>query len=411
MKILIVSQYFFPENFRINDFANGLVEKGNSVTVLCGIPNYPTGKYFKGYGLLKKKKEIYNKIKIIRVPLIPRKKGKGIELLFNYISYLISASIQVVFIAKSNFHAIFVHEPSPITVGIPAIVLKKIKKIPIYFWALDLWPESIKSAGNVNSRLIYFFALKITKFIYKHSDKILVSSEGFIQSIINKGVPKHKIIFFPQWAESIFNPKITKKLKYKTTFPDGFIVMFAGNIGEAQDFESILKSADHLRSEKSIYWIIIGSGRKENWVKQEIKNRKLEHNVWLLGRFPIEEMPELYAYSDALLVSLKKEKIFSLTIPAKIQSYLASAKPILTMLDGEGSKVVNDSKSGYAAKSGDAIILAENVRKMYQLNKNELLKLGINGRKYYERHFDRDLLLNKFLNIVKSNYERNHWKY
>ena len=206
MKILLVTQYFYPENFKSNDIAFELAKRGYDVTVLTGLPNYPKGKIYKGYGIFKKRKETVNGVKIIRTLVIPRGKGGGMMLALNYISWAVIASFRAFFLAlNKKFDTVIVHETSPITQGFPALVIKKIQSIPIYFWVLDLWPESLQSAGGINNRYVLDFFTAVTRLMYRKSDKILISSRGFRQSILEKGDFADKLIYFPNWAEDIFS--------------------------------------------------------------------------------------------------------------------------------------------------------------------------------------------------------------
>ena len=401
MKVLIVTPHFYPENFRINDFADALVERNINVSVFTAIPDYPEGKYYEGYGLFTKRREIRNKVRIFRAPIIPRGNGSNMQLFLNYVSFIIFGSISGIFI-KEKFDIIFVFEPSPITVGIPAIVIKKIKKIPIVFWVLDLWPESVKAAGNLGSDIIPQLILPLIKFIYRESDKILVSSRGFIKSIKEKGVGLNKIEYFPQWAESSFKPVKKINPNYKILVPDGFNIMFAGNIGEAQDFASILKAAELLQKNNGIHFVILGSGSKANWVKNKVYEKGLTNTVHLLGTFPLAAMPDFYAIADIMLITLKNDYIFSLTVPAKIQSYLACGKPIVAMMNGEGARVVTESKAGLSCNSGDFRSLAENILKLYELEEAMLLQMGKNAENYYHRNFSRHTLIDQAINIFTS---------
>ena len=401
MNILIVSQYFSPENFRINDLADELNHRGNNITILTGIPNYPDGKYFNGYGLFKKNKEKINNIKIIRSPIIPRGSGSGIRLALNYLSFVFGAIFSSLQLLNKKFDVIFVFEPSPITVCLPAIFIKKIKKIPICLWVLDLWPESVASASNIDSKLVPRLLNPLVRYIYNKSDKILVSSKGFIESIKNKGINKNKIIYFPQWAEEIFKPLIPKHNFLEKIPNNSFKIMFAGNIGEAQDFPSIIETAKILKNE-NIHWIILGSGRKEKWVKNQIIKHKLVNNFHMLGNFPLDRMPEFYAQADSMLFSLKKEYIFSITIPAKVQSYLACGKPILAMIDGEAAKIINESKAGFSCPSENPEKLVENIKKLQSISKNSINQLSQNGMDYYKRQFERNMLINKLEHLLKN---------
>jgi len=402
LNILIVTPHFYPENFRINDFAVGFQKRGHEITVLTAIPDYPEGKYYDGYGLLKKNREIYNGIKIYRAPLIPRGSGSNMRLALNYISFVIGGIFTSLVMMKNKFDIVFVFETSPITVGIPAIFIKKIKKIPLCFWVLDLWPESVVSAGNLKSSFIPRILNPIVRYIYKHSDRILVSSNGFINSIVDKGVSRGKIEFFPQWAEPIFKPMKSKKYLLTGVPENSFKIMFAGNIGEAQDFSSILEAARQLRHNQDIQWVVLGGGRREEWVKSKIKEYELENSFHLLGSFPLEKMPELYANADAMLFSLKDEYIFSITIPAKVQSYLACGKPILAMINGEGGKVIVDANAGLVCPAESPKDLAENILKIKKMEVNEISKMGLNARKYYDDNFERSYLFDRAERIFES---------
>ena len=223
----------------------------------------------------------------------------------------------------------------------------------------------------------------------------MVSSRGFIKSITEKGINKKKIQYFPQWSEEIFENKSDNKQELKYLIPNGFVVMFAGNIGEAQDFPSIIDSAIRLKTYTDLHWVIVGSGSREEWLKEAIEKHGLKQNFHLIGQFPMGDMPELYSYADALFISLKKEYIFSLTVPAKLQTYLASGKPILTMLDGEASKIVKEANAGLISPAGDSKVFAKNVIALKSIKPSELNKFGQNGSLYFQKHFKSTTLLNK----------------
>ena len=402
MNILVVTPHFYPENFRINDFAEEFVKRGHDITVLTAVPDYPDGKFHVGYGLFKRARESRNGVKIYRAPLIPRGSGSNVRLALNYISFVVGAIFTSLFLLKNKLDIIFVFEPSPITVGIPAIFLKKIKKIPLCFWVLDLWPESVVSAGNLKSSFIPRILNPIVRYIYKHSDRILVSSNGFMNSIVDKGVRKDKIEFFPQWAEPIFKPIKSTKYLLGDIPENSFKIMFAGNIGEAQDFPSILEAAKILKNITNIQWIILGGGRRESWVKTKIDEYGLEKCFHMLGSFPLEKMPEFYAHADAMLVSLKENYIFSITIPAKVQTYLACGKPVLAMINGEGGKVVLDANAGLVCPAERPDRLVGNILEMNKLGVEDISKMGKNARKYYEENFERSFLFKKIENIFKT---------
>lgn len=402
MRVLLVTQYFYPESFKSNDIAFDLTKRGYSVTVLTGLPNYPGGKIYKGWGVFKKRKETINGVDIIRSLLIPRGKANGVRLFLNYFSWAFFASIRAFFLAfQKKFDCIIVHEPSPITQGFPAIVVKKIQKIPLYFWVLDLWPESLQFAGGIDNRSVHRFFGKIVKYIYNNSDKILISSNGFRKSILEKGDYENKIEYFPNWSEDTIANGIDN---YEIPeLPKGFKVLFAGNIGEAQDMSSVLKAANELKHRKDIHFIIVGDGRMKLWMENYIIEKGLADNIHLLGRFPIESMKTFFNRADALLVSLKDEIIFNVTVPAKIQAYMSVGKPILTMLNGEGNEIIQESKSGYISSSGDYKTLAKNILKLNTIDAEARKKMGQNAKVYYDTHFDKNKCMDNLELILKDN--------
>jgi len=403
LNILIVTPHFHPENFRINDFAIEFIKRGHGITVLTAVPDYPKGKFFDGYSIIKKCRENYNGIKIYRAPIIPRGSGSKLRLSLNYISFVIGGIFTSLFLLKKNLDIIFVFEPSPITVGLPAIFIKKIKKIPICFWVLDLWPESVVSAGNLKSGFIPSLLKPVVKYIYDNCNKILVSSKGFIDSIKSKGINANKIKYFPQWAEAIFIPIINKDDSLIKNIPENcFKIMFAGNIGEAQDFPSIMEAAKLLKDKTDIHWIILGGGSKEKWVRKKVSEYGLNHCFHMLGSYPIEKMPHYYSHADAMLFSLKDEYIFSITVPAKVQSYLACGKPILSMINGESSKLIKNNKAGLTCVAGDYLKLSKNILIMKEMSLEEKKQMSNNSYSCYKKNFDREMLFNRAENIFES---------
>jgi len=401
MKILLVTQYFHPENFKSNDIAFELQKRGHEVTVLTGLPNYPEGKIFEGYGFFKQNKRIINGVKVLRSWLIPRGKGGGIRLFLNYFSFAFFASLKAFFHSLTNkYDAVIVHEPSPITQFYPAWMVKLIRGTPIYFWVLDLWPETLQFVGGIKNKYILSFFTKMVQSFYNRSEKILISSKGFEKSILEKGNYKEKIVFFPNWAEESISEGNTN-LEIPT-LPEGFRIMFAGNIGECQDMESVMKAALELRNHKEIKWILVGDGRKMPYVKEFVTKNKLEDSVSIMGRFPIEMMASFFDQADLLLVSLRDDEVFNITVPAKVQAYMSVGKPIIGMLNGEGAKNIEEAKCGYAVPASDYKSLALEILKLSNFKKEDLSKLGIYGRNYFLEHYKLDkcitnleLILNK----------------
>ena len=395
MKILIVTQYFWPENFRINDLAHELVRRGHSVTVLTGIPNYPAGNVFDSYRQNPKAFGHYGGAAVLRVPMLARGQG-AVRLFLNYLTFVIGACLCGPWRLRGQ-HAdvIFVFEPSPVTVGLPAVMLGRIKHAPVVFWALDLWPETLAAMGVVRSPRVLGWVGYLVKFIYERCTLVLGQSRGFLGSIAKYCSDTQKIRFFPSWAEEVFNEPDLVPAPEVPALEGVFNVLFAGNIGEAQDLPAVMEAAESLKHNAAIRWLIVGDGRKSDWLQEEVARRGLQGSVLLLGRFPVERMPSFYAHADALLVSLKKTPVFSMTIPGKVQSYLMAGVPLVGMLDGEGAKIITEANAGLVCAAGEAGGLAAAVLEMAAMSADQRHQLGVNGRAYAQKEFGRDLLMDR----------------
>lgn len=396
MNVLVVSQYFWPEAFRINDLVRGLKERGHEVTILTGKPNYPDGSFFAGYSFSSPIREDYEGVKVLRVPLVPRGSGSGRMLALNYLSFVLFASLLGPLLCRGMFDVIFVYEPSPVTVGLPALVMKKVKKAPLMLWVQDLWPESLSAVGAVRSKRVLRWVTRMVRYIYRGCDRILVTSRGFVSRVEAVGASPEKVRYWPQWAEALYKPvEVEVGAPEREEMPGGFRVVFAGNVGAAQSFETILAAAEKLKGYPGIHWVVFGDGRRRRWVEDRVRELGLEGHVHLLGRRPPESMPRYFALADALLVTLKRGLIFSLTIPAKVQSYLACGRPVVAALDGEGARVIEESGAGLAAPAEDAGSLAEAVLRLYETSSEEREEMGRQGRAYSEEHFEREKLLDQ----------------
>lgn len=393
MRLLIVSQYFWPENFRVNDLANEFVHRGHDVTVLTGFPNYPNGKVFKEFLSDSAAFSFFKNVRIARVPLIPRGKG-SIRLLLNYLSFAISACIFGPWrLRGQKFDVVLTCQLSPVTVGLPGALLAWIKGAPMAMWVLDLWPDTLKAIGIVKAPWVLAAVSKLTSFIYKRCDLILAQSKGFIPKIENLAGLDIPVVYFPSWAENVFNKGDVIPAPEVPDQDGSFSVMFAGNIGEAQDFECILSAAMLLKSYGYIRWLIVGDGRMSDWVAAQVALRGLDNHVFLLGRYPLERMPDFYARADVMLVTLADQEIFAMTIPGKVQSYLAAGMPVIAALNGEGAAVIRLAKAGFTCPAGDSVELAALVRKMSQLPESERQAMGRNGLKFSQHEFDRKMIV------------------
>jgi glycosyltransferase involved in cell wall biosynthesis len=408
MHFLIVTQYYWPEDFRINDLVQGLIDRGHKITVLTGIPNYPHGKFFSGYSLFSLGEEYSKNVRIIRVPLFPRGNGRAWRLILNYLSFMVSATFFGPFYCRENYDIILGYAPSPITVAIPAILLRAIKKAPFMFWIQDLWPESLQVASKLFGPHSLAFVRKVVDFIYRRCDKILIQSPGFRSHVEQAGINKDNILLFPNWAEELYQPKAkSAKFAKEAHLPDGLKVLFAGNIGMAQDFETIISAAKILKSHSDIHFVILGDGRHKGWVQKEIRSSGLEKTVHLLGRKSVESMPDYFANVDVLLATLKNDPIFLRTIPSKLQTYLACKKPVIVGIGGVAADIIRESKAGLSTTPGDPQDLADAILEINKLSEFERQKLGDNGYEYYLKNYERNMLIDRLEGWAKSLKEGN----
>ena len=371
MHVLIFTNHFSPESFRINDLAFGLVERGHEVSVVTGLPNYPEGKVYSGYGYFKRRREVINGVSVCRIPLIPRGRGRSINLVLNYLSSAFYFCTLAPFLCRAKYDVIFVFETSPVTIGLPAIVMKWLKRIPIVFWVLDLWPDSLSATGAVTNSFILSMVRNVVRFIYKRCDRILISSRGFEKSVEAVGGYDHKVDYFPNWVEPQMATTNCDAFGELPALPAGFRIVFTGNIGVAQDFDTILNAATMLSDRKDIQWVIVGDGRQVDHVREEISKRGLQDCFHLVGRFPLETMPYFCDAADALLLPLRDEPIFALTAPGKLCSYLASGKPVIAAINGEGANLVEEAQAGVACHAEDPAGLRDAVLKLYETPESE----------------------------------------
>ena len=401
MKILIVGQYFWPENFRINDLALGLQERGHEVTVFTGKPNFHTGHFYKGYSFFGKAKENWQGIPIYRAPLITRGSGKGIRLILNYLSFAIFGSIKALFV-KIPAETILVYQQSPVILALPGIVYKWKNRAKLVLYVQDLWPESVTATTNIKGGFVIKVLNSITNWIYRRSDTILIQSNAFRHFLESRNVPPAKIVYLPNTAESLYQKreKLPELAKY---FPGEMNIVFAGTIGAAQSFETLVAAAKLVKEkDPGICWVIIGDGRMREDLIGLVKKEQLEDVFRFIGFFELEKMPLFFAYADALLISLKKDLIFSLTVPAKLQSYMACGKPVIGSLDGEGSRIIRDADCGLCSGAEDVDGLARNVLEFRRISVLDRERLGGNALAYYRKEFERNKLLVRLEEVLKK---------
>ncbi len=398
----MVSQYFWPENFRINDLVKEWVQRGHEVTVLTGLPNYPGGEVFPEYLQNPSNFERLGGVQIHRVPMLARATG-SLRLALNYISFVLGASLFGPWKLRGyNPDVIFVFEPSPVTVGLPAVLLGRLKHCPVVFWALDLWPETLSAIGVVKHPKALTAVAKLVRFIYNRCTLVLGQSRSFLPSIARHCDDPSKVRYFPSWAEDVFQAQVDEPVSEIPSAPGTLSILFAGNVGDAQDFPAILDAAESLKHRNDIRWLIVGDGRRSIWLSEQVQARGLGDRVFLLGRFPVERMPAFYAYADALLVSLKKDPTFSMTIPGKVQSYLAAGRPVIGMLDGEGADVIKRAGAGLVSPAGDGAALAQSIKQFAETSPEERRLMGEHGQAFAKAEFDRNTLVTRLLYLLEE---------
>lgn len=395
--ILVVSQYFYPEQFRINDICTEWVKRGYHVTVLTGIPNYPQGKFYDGYGLNKRRAEVWNGIEIIRIPLIPRGHN-SLGLCLNYFSFVISGFFWKCF-TKIKADIVFNYETSPMTQALVGVWYAKRRKIPFYLYVTDLWPDNVEIITGIHNKLLIAPLNSMVNYIYKRCTKIFTSSKSFISKMTERGVPEKKLEFWPQYAEEFYRPySRSDASSIKNEIPDDgvFNIVFAGNIGYAQGLNVLADAACILKKDNfSVRFNIIGDGRYKNKMLEEIEKKNVAEYFNFIEKQPPEKIPLYMAYADAALICLSKSEVFSMTIPAKTQSCMACGVPILVSADGEVGEIIEEARCGFASASADAEGLAENIKKICELSEKEIAEMKRNSRIYYDNNFNKDMLMGK----------------
>lgn len=402
MKLLVVSQNFWPENFRINDLAAEMVRRGHSVTVLTGLPNYPSGEVYPEFRRDPASFAKYEGVDIVRSHVVPRGDSRA-RLLLNYLSFALCASMAGPWKLRGRrYDAILVYEPSPVTVGIPGIVMSRLKSAPIAFWVLDAWPETLEAMGVLRSRVALGAVGRFVGWMYRQCALVLAPSRGLVGRIAARSGQPDKVVYFPNWAEDVFHSESQEMAPEVPQDPHSFTILFAGNVGDAQDFPSILEAAELLRDEPRIRWVIVGDGSAASWVRSEVERRGLAKKFLMVGRHPVERMPSFYRHADALLVALRDEPVFALTVPGKLQSYLASGKPVLAMLNGEGGEVVSQARVGLSCPAGHAQELAGIARELAAMPHEERAAMGARARQLCETEYRRGALMDQLESWLKQ---------
>lgn len=408
MRVLIWSQYFWPENFHINAVARSLRDQGIEVTVLTGKPNYPEGKIFEGYKALGIHHEQYSGFDVVRIPLRQRGKNSGKGMVLNYLSFIVSGYLCAPYALRGKkFDVIFVYGLSPLLQALPALYLSWLKRAPLVLWVQDLWPESLLATGFIKSKLILGLVKHAVKYIYYCADSILIQCEGFRQSVESLTTNRNKIKYFPNSAEGhLACPDQLDLTGYLSeTIAKQFSIVFAGNIGAAQSCETIVEAAKILKNHDAIKFYLVGSGRMDHEIAKLITDSELD-NIVMAGRVSHDQMPAIYESASVLLLTLKDQSALSATVPSKLQAYLSAKKPIIACCNGEAADIVKNANAGLTCAAGDAKALADAVIKLYEMTSENRSQLAQNAQQYFMQHFQlhtcTERLISHFKKLLKE---------
>lgn len=401
-KILVVCQHFWPESFRINDICSYLAARDCEIDVLCGIPNYPEGKFFEGYSCLKNRKQEYGGMHIRRAFEIPRGRNTNVRIFLNYISFPLASLFHIPRLLARKYDRIFLYQLSPVMMSLAGIIVGKLKKTETTMYVLDLWPQNLFSVLDIQNRLLRNVARKVSHWHYRNVDKIVTISQKMKEEMHEiTSLPDDRIIFVPQCCEKFYEEDVYDA-GLSERFGSGFNIVFAGNISPAQSFETVIEAARKIKDDgiDDVNWIIVGDGMSRAWLEDAVAAAELKDDFFFEGFRPAAEIPRYHTIADALLACLVKSDLLDCTIPAKVMSYFAAGRPMLLAMDGEAQRLVNQVGCGFAGDSGDSAALYTNIKKLYFTSKQERRRLGERGREYHFRYFERNANLKMLYDFI-----------
>ena len=403
-RILVVSQHYWPESFRVNDIVEGFIENGYDVEVLCGIPNYPAGQFFDGYGVFKNRRQVENGIKIRRCFEIKRGNNSNLRIFLNYISFPISSVFSLPYLMRQKYDKIFLFNTSPVMMAYAGILLGRWKKIESTMYVLDLWPENLYSVLNIKSRFLRGFAQRVSNWHYRKTDKLIANSRKLQSLLIERiGKDEDMVTYIPQFCEKVFeNIVIDEDLV--SQYSGSFNMVFTGNISPAQSFETVINAAGLLKDKgyADIKWIVVGDGMSKKWLEDEVSKAELDDCFVFTGRVPMNDIPKYTHIADVLFACLAKSEMLDATLPAKVFSYYAAGRPIVLTMDGEIQQIVAESEAGFVVDSGDSGGLADAVVSLYEMSAEERVAMGEAAKSYYFEHFERDLNMEKLMEFIEK---------
>ncbi len=402
MRIVILTQYYPPEPIpKPHELARGLTERGHKVTVITGFPNYPAGKLYPGTHARIWKWESVDGIRVLRLPLFPDHSRSAVRRTLNYGSFAITAAL-LGSVLSGPVDAIFAEHP-PLTIGLAAGILGRVRRSPFLFQVNDLWPESVEATGMVRNRQLLKWMGRLERFVYGRSAAIAVVSNGVKRNLIGKGVPPEKVHVIPHWAdESLYRPvPPDPNLARELGMAGRFNVVFAGQLGLAQGLDVVLDAADELSDLPDVQFVLVGDGTDADRLRRAADERGLE-NVRFLGRLPTERMANIFAVSDVLLVHLRDEPLFRITIPSKTIAYRACGRPVLMAVEGDAADVIRAARAGLSCRGGNAKDLAATVRRLHALPRTVLEEMGRAGREAFLASYSRSVLLDRYEAILSG---------
>lgn len=402
-RVLVVSQHYWPESFRINDISDYLVEQGCEVEVLCGLPNYPLGEIYDGYERRRNRRQVHRGVTIRRVSEVKRGSNSNLRIALNYLSFPVCSLFQLPRLLRSDFDRIFLYQTSPVMMSFVGLVLGRLRKIETTMYVLDLWPENLLSVIPLKGRLTRGLATKASHWHYRRADKLIALSDRMRQHLVAvTGVDESKIIVLPQACEKLYEVDIVDE-PLRQRFAGRFNVVFTGNISPAQSFGTMIEAARLLRQRGigDIHWIVVGDGMSRAAVEQQVRHAGLSESFSFEGHRSVEDIPRYTSLADVLVGCLVPSELLEATIPSKVMSYLAAGRSIVLAMDGEAQDLINATiRCGFAGPAGDALQLADNLERVYLLTAEQRSVIGERARAYHLAHFERNLVLSQLFRFV-----------
>ena len=393
MKVLVVDQYYYPEQFQVNDICEQMVKNGHQVTVLTGLPNYPTGIVPEEYKHGKKRDEWINGVHVLRCFEIGRKKG-ALGMIMNYASFVISGAIKQ-FKLERDFDLVFIYETSPVTLAYPAVLYARRRKKPLFFYCCDIWPECARVMVHNDKSLLYKLIARISRYLYRRSDILAVQSEGFFDYFKTiHGIEERRLRYLPQFASSEY-------MNADFTPVDNGVIdfVFLGNIGIAQDIGGLLRAVEFNRDLSGFHVHLVGGGSYLDEAKSICKQKGLESLVTFYGRRPYEEMTSFYKLADVCMATLQSDSLLNLTMPSKVQGYMAAGKPILAAVCGKSRDIIEQNKCGLCVTPGNSEELAHAMRE-YILHYDQYMQYGLNARKVFKENFTFEIFMKRLYSQI-----------